>query len=74
MAVSSIAARPYGHCMTKTRGPGLNSTGNRILLAVAVGWLVWLLAKPEGGAGLMVFGLTAAITYGLATVAAQRSS
>jgi hypothetical protein len=59
-----------------SRGPGLTSRGNRIVLAVAVAWVAWLFAgalemPPAGRWAVLV--LVAGIVYGLATVAAQRS-
>lgn len=60
--------------MTKRRGPGLASTGNRVLLAVAVGWLFWFfagaVAMPAAGR-FVVLVLAGVITYAVATLAAR---
>ena len=53
----------------------LTHTGNRVLLAVAVGLVVgWLgaLAGATGGAHVVVFLLAAAVTYGVATLFVRR--
>ncbi len=58
-----------------SRKPVLTSRGNRILAAVAVGWLVWLFAGAVGiGTARWTAGIVAGgLTYWVLTMVVQRS-
>jgi hypothetical protein len=59
----------YRAGMAREKGPGLSSTGNRVLLAVAIGLAVFV------GTRSVVFGLVAAVVvYLLATLVSRAGS
>ncbi len=54
--------------MSAQRGPGLSSAGNRVLLAVVLGLVVFVASRSVVGGAVI-----AVITYLIATAAARRS-
>jgi hypothetical protein len=59
----------------KPRGPGLSSTGNRVLLSVAIGWVVWFFAHQFGAPtvpGYTLLIVVAAVAYAITTAMVRR--
>lgn len=61
--------------MARRPGPGLASTGNRVLLSIGIGWIVWFFGRLLGAdtaPGLVLLVAAAAIAYAIITAAVRR--